>query len=163
MSLGETTYLEIIGPDPERSTSQTPRLFRIDQVDRPRLLTWAAKGSNLTDIVASARSRGIDLGDVSHGNRLLPDGTVLEWQMTDPYTDRMGGIIPFFIDWGDTVHPAAALPVQCNLVAVNLEHPQAQEAELAMKSVSITTRIVTADTAAIRATIGTPNGIVELT
>ncbi len=85
VSLGEASYLEIIGPDPQRSTCQTPRLFNIDLVDRPRLVTWAAKGSNLTDIVASARSAGIDLGDVSHGNRLLPDGTMLEWQLTDPY------------------------------------------------------------------------------
>ena len=72
VSLGEASYLEIIGPDPQRSIRQTPRLFNIDRVDRPRLVTWAAKGSNLTDIVASARSAGIDRGDVSHGNRLLP-------------------------------------------------------------------------------------------
>jgi hypothetical protein len=163
VSLGETTYLEIIGPDPERSTREMPRLFNIDQVDRPRLVTWAAKGSNLTDFVASARSRGIDLGNVSHGNRLLPDGTMLEWQLTDPYTDRMDGIIPFFIDWGKAVHPAASLPAQCDLIALNLEHPQAQEAEFAIQSVGITTRIVTADKARIRATIGTPNGIIELT
>ena len=163
VSLGEASYLEIIGPDPQRSIRQTPRLFNIDRVDRPRLVTWAAKGSNLTDIVASARSAGIDLGDVSHGNRLLPDGTMLEWQLTDPYADRMGGIIPFFINWGDTAHPAAALPAHCELIAVNLEHPHAQEAELAMKSVGITTQVATADTAGIRASIRTPNGIVNLT
>jgi hypothetical protein len=163
VSLGEASYLEIIGPDPEQSIHQTPRLFNIDRIDRPRLVTWAAKGRNLTDIVASARNAGIDLGDVSHGTRVLANGTMLRWQLTDPYADRMGGIIPFFIDWGDTAHPAAALPTLCNLIAVDLGHPQAQEAKLAMKAVGITTQVVTADTPRIRATIRTPNGIVELT
>ncbi len=88
---------------------------------------------------------------------------MLEWQLTDPYADRMGGIIPFFTDWGDTAHPAAALRAHCELIAVNLEHPHAQEAELAMKSVGITTQVVTADTSQIRASIRTPNGIVNLT
>jgi len=162
VSLGETTYLEIIGPNSERSNRQTPRLFSIDRIDRPCLVTWAAKGSNLTDIAIAARSAGIDLGSVSHGSRLLPDGNVLSWQLTDPYADRMDGILPFFIDWGDTAHPLAALPAECALLAVNLEHPHAQRAELAMKAVGITTHVATADAAAIRATIRTPNGIIEL-
>ncbi|MDK1011185.1 MAG: VOC family protein [Actinomycetota bacterium] len=163
VSLGETTYLEIIGPDPERSTRETPHLFRIDQIDEPRLVTWAAKGANLSGIVASARSRGVDLGDISQGSRLLPDGTELRWRLTDPYAERVGGVIPFFVDWGETTHPATALPSQCELITVNLEHPHPEQAERAMRAVGITTQVAAGDTSQIRATIRTPNGIVELT
>lgn len=163
VSLGTTSYLEIIGPDPQRSTSRMPTLFKIDQVDRPRLITWAAKGTDLTDVVASAERGGVDLGDVSDGNRILPDGSMLEWQLTDPYADRMDGIVPFFIDWGDSAHPAALLPQSCELVAIDLEHPHAEEAEVAMEAVGVPTQVVAANTAAIRVTIHTPNGAVELT
>ena len=88
---------------------------------------------------------------------------MLEWQLTDPFADRLDGIIPFFIDWGDSEHPAASLPQHCELVAIDLEHPHAEEAEFAMEAVGVPTQVAAADTAAIRATIRTPNGVIELT
>lgn len=163
VSLGEHMYLEIVGPDPQRSTARMPVLFRINQVNEPRLVTWAAKGPKLADTVASARTAGIDLGEISGGARLRPDGTTLRWRLTDPYTDRMAGIIPFFIDWGDTTHPAATLPAQCELLTVNLDHPDAEKAERGLRAVGVITQVVTSDTARIRATIRTPDGIIELT
>jgi len=162
VSLGQTTYLEIIGPDPQRPLKELPKLFHIDMVDAPRLVTWATKGTNLHQIAASARASGVILGDVSEGARLRPDGSLLSWRLTDPYTDRSNGIIPFFIDWGDATHPATGLPPRCNLIAVTLEHPEAEAVERGLQSVGITAPVVRSDTARIRVTIQTPNGVVEL-
>lgn len=55
LPLGPTTFLEVIGPDPERRAAARPRLFGIDALTAPRLVTWAAKGAELAQLTALAR------------------------------------------------------------------------------------------------------------
>ena len=59
IALGPASYLEIIGPDPDQPKPLRPRKFGIDDLKGSRLVTWAAKGTNLTQIVAEARRRGV--------------------------------------------------------------------------------------------------------
>ncbi len=162
VSLGPATYLEIIGPDPDSTTGEPPLLFGIDRLDRPRVVTWAAKGTDLAGAVGTARASGIDLGPVTPGSRTLPDGTVLEWQLTSPFADRFDGVVPFLIDWGDSPHPAAALPAACELIDLTLEHPDTR-AGAALRAVGIPMDVAAAETATITAAIRTPTRTVALT
>ncbi len=162
VSLGEATYLEIIGPDHEATIDGPPTLFGIDELDEPRLVTWAAKGHALVELAGSAKSLGVDLGPVSEGGRTLPDGTKLVWQLTDPYADRLGGVVPFLIDWGESLHPAAALPHACELVGLVIGHPDARGAEAALEAIGVPMSVATAERASISATIRTPTGTIEL-
>ncbi len=162
VSLGTTTYLEIIGPDPTRPWKELPTLFQIDLVDMPRLVTWAAKRSDLHNVTASARSSDLILGEISHGSRLRPDGSLLTWHLTDPFTDRLGGIVPFFIDWGSSSHPTETLPPRCELLAIELGHPDVEAAERGLRAVGITTHVARDAHARIVATIRTANGVIEL-
>ena len=51
LALGPTSYLELLGPDPEQPEPDHPRWLGIDDLDAPRLVAWAAKGQALTSIV----------------------------------------------------------------------------------------------------------------
>ncbi|MEU4657957.1 VOC family protein [Streptomyces sp. NPDC023723] len=111
VSLGGTGYLEIIGPDPEQSAPRGPRPFGVDGISEPAIVTWAVRPPDLDAAVAAARLRGYDPGPVRPMSRRRPDGTLLSWRLTDGDGAHPSGLVPFLIDWGDTAHPSAGLPV----------------------------------------------------
>lgn len=162
IGLGDNTYLEIIGPDPDQPRPARPRRFGIDDLKAPRLVTWAAKGTNLEAIVENAKSRGLDLGQAQAGSRRRPDGVLLSWHLTVLPVLNEGGIVPFFIDWGETQHPATSLPKGCLLVALRAEHPDAKRIQTSLSALGLNVRVDSASAPAIIATIRTPKGDVEL-
>lgn len=162
IGLGDNTYLEIIGPDPDQPKPDRPRRFGIDELKAPRLVTWAQKGADLEAILANAKSHGVDLGQVQAGSRRRPDGVLLSWRLTVSPELNEGGIVPFFIDWGKTPHPAVALPKGCVLVALRAEHPDANRVRAELSTLGLNLRIDAGSAAALIATIRTPNGDVQL-
>lgn len=124
LPIGPAAYLEVIGPDSLASASAaTPRLFGIDTLASPGVATWAAKGTRLLDLVALAKAQGLDLGSVEGASRVQPDGTVLEWELTDPFAPREGGVIPFLIQWHTGRHPATAAPIEVTVAQLFARHP----------------------------------------
>jgi hypothetical protein len=112
VSLGGSSYLEIIGPDPEQTEPDGPRPFAVDDLAVARAVTWAVSPPDLDAAVTSARARGYDPGDIRPMSRRRPDGTLLRWRLTDGDTQHPSGLVPFLIDWGSAVHPSASgLPV----------------------------------------------------
>src|SRR4030095_5466702 len=105
-ALCPTSYLEIIGPDPEQPKPAGPRRFGIDDLKAPRIVRWVVKSRELEAVAAQAASASVALGAVTPGSRRRPDGVVLSWRYTDPNTVVANGLIPFFIDWGTSPHPA---------------------------------------------------------
>jgi hypothetical protein len=162
IGLGDNTYLEIIGPDPNQPKPGRPRRFGIDELKAPRLVTWAAKGTDLEAIVKNAKSRGLDLGQVQAGRRRRPDGVLLSWRLTVSPVLNEGGIVPFFIDWGETPQPAVGLPKGCLLGALRAEHPDANRVQAELSSLGVNLRVDSGSAPAIIATIRTPKGDVEL-
>ena len=84
IALGPTAYLEIVGPDLEQPEPGQPRWFRIDELDEPRLVTWAAKSDAIDRIRNEAQRLGIGLGDTVAGSRRRNDGVLLVWRYTNP-------------------------------------------------------------------------------
>ncbi|MER5293715.1 VOC family protein [Streptomyces pharetrae] len=112
VGLGGAGYLEIIGPDPARSGPSGPRPFGVDGLPGPRTVTWAIRTTDLDAAIASARARGYDPGPARAMSRRTPDGTLLEWRLTDGVAAHPSGLVPFLIDWGTSRHPTAGgLPV----------------------------------------------------
>jgi len=159
--LGELTYLEIIGPDPDQPKPALSRRFGIDDLKSSGLVTWAARNANLDALVQDAKQHGIDLGRVQAGSRRRPDGVLLAWRTVSP-TLNSGGIIPFFIDWGTTPHPASSLAKACTLVALRAEHPNADRVRAELSSLALNLRVDAGPAPALIATIHTPDGDVEL-
>jgi hypothetical protein len=162
IGLGDETYLEIIGPDPDQPKPARPRRFGIDELKSPRLVTWAVKGADLEGIVENAKRHGVDLGQVQSGSRRRPDGVLLSWRLTVSPALTANGIVPFFIDWDKTPHPAAALPKGCVLVALRTEHPDANRIQADLSALGLNLRVDAGSAPALIATIRTPHGDVEL-
>ena len=119
VALGPKTYLEIIGPDPDQPKLPQPRRFGIDDLKEPRLVGWVAKGTRLEQLVRKAHGAGVGLGEVIAGSRKRPDGVVLAWRYTDPNVVLEDRLIPYFIDWGTSPHPAATAARGATLVGAS--------------------------------------------
>ena len=162
LSLGVQIYLEVLGPDPDQHDFNGKRLFEVDKLSQSRLLTWVAKRNNLENLVNEARKAGLDLGKVSQGSRKRSDGATLSWRLTDPYKIDYDGLLPFFIDWGATPHPADSAPSGCVLAGLDGEHPQADRVQASLTALGIELKIKQSAQPRLVATIRTPGGVVEL-
>ena len=162
ISLGPATYLEIIGPDPEQPTPAQPRPFGIDDLKEPRLMAWAAKGMELEHVASNAGRGGVKLGEVISGSRRRADGVVLSWRYTDPRTVVAGGIVPFFIDWGKTPHPASTATQGALLIGLRGEHPDSEQVQKTLGRLGLDLRVQPGRRAALIATVSAPRGRVEL-
>ncbi|WP_369274153.1 VOC family protein [Streptomyces sp. R11] len=127
VSLGGTSYLEIIGPDPEQSAPGGPRPFEVDGLTAPRTVTWAISPPDLDAAIAAARGRGYDPGPAQSMSRRRPDGTLLEWRLTDGDDAHPSGLVPFLIDWSATVHPTASDLPTTPLLSLSASAPEPDE------------------------------------
>lgn len=162
VALGPETYLEIIGPDPEGTEPDGPRIFGIDELEAPRLATWAAKATDLEDRVATGRAAGAELGEVFPGQRRKPDGTLLTWRLSDPTAMPAHGIVPFLIDWGDTPNPAGDATPGCRLLELRAEHPDPESVRGMLTALQLELPVDGGPSPKLIATIDSPAGTVEL-
>jgi len=162
IALGPMSYLEIIGPDPDQAKPPGPRKFEIDDLTAPRLVTWAAKGTNLTQIVAEAHRRGVPVGDVIPGSRRTPTGSLLSWHITNQRAFVANGLVPFFIDWGDTPHPARSAATGATLISLRGEHPDPEHVQRMLEALGLDLPVVKGAKPSLVATIAGTRGRVDL-
>ena len=162
IALGPSTYLEIIGPDPGQPKPDGPRRFGIDELKAPRLLTWVAKGTELASFVNRARANGVHLGDVISGSRKRPDGVLLSWRYTDPNVVLEDRLVPYFIDWGTSPHPATTSAPGLSLRALRAEHPDAERVAGVLRQLGLDLPVRHGARPSLVATIDSPKGRIEL-
>jgi hypothetical protein len=162
LALSDRSYLEVIGPDSTQADPVGPRWFQIDSLDAPRLVTWAVKETKLNKIRAKAKACGICLGPVVAGTRQISDGSYLRWRFTDPAAVVADGVVPFFIDWGNSPHPAASAPPGPALESLRAEHPEPAVVMRALSAVGINLPVESGPRPALIATLRTEGGLAEL-
>ncbi|MDA0328176.1 MAG: VOC family protein [Gemmatimonadetes bacterium] len=162
VGLGPSTYMEVVSIDPDQPDPERPRWFGLDDLAAPRLVTWCAAAPDLPALVARGRAAGIDLGDPAPGGRTRPDGSRVSWTVTDPWAERAGGVIPFFIDWGKTRHPCRTLPAISTFLSARLEHPDPATVEVWLRALGLDIPVELGDAPAVIATIRTLRGVIEL-
>jgi hypothetical protein len=160
--LGPTTYLELIGPDPGPCIDTRPLIFGLSSLTFPRLATWAAKNTQLGLLVAKALTRGLRLGLPIPGTRLQADGTTLSWELTDPLQLVEDGLVPFFIDWGASSHPAAAAPAAVAVTDFHAEHPDPEVLRSKLHALGLDLPVHPGAQPRLVATFRTPRGLVTL-
>ncbi|MEV5527352.1 VOC family protein [Streptomyces prunicolor] len=158
VSLGGSRYLEIIGPDLEQPEPSWPRPFGVDGLAVARTVTWAVAPPDLDAAVAAARAQGYDPGPVRAMSRRRPDGTLLEWRLTDGDTAHPSGLVPFLIDWSSSPHPTTAsdLPV-VPLLELTATAPVPDEIRPLLSAVGAEL-VVAAGPVGLSFTVDTPRG-----
>lgn len=162
IALGPTSYMEIIAPDPDQPEPKEPRSFGVSELKQSKLVSWAAKGTNLTQFVEEVKRKQIEFGPLRPGSRKRPDGVVLSWTSAAVNTDLKSDLIPFFIDWGKSPHPAESAPAGLTLVGLRAEHPDPQRIQRLLNGLGLDLVVRKGPEPALIAVIKGPRGTVEL-
>ena len=176
LALGDDVYLEVIAPDPAQPAPSGPRPFGLDDLTRPRLVTFAVHGASRTadlDRERAARrleqwrrqalKRGYDPGPVMTGGRRRPDGTELSWHLCQHRELPFGGAVPFLIDWGVTRSPARSAPAGCRLLELEVGHPDPAAVRAALRALEVAVPVRRSPVPVLQAVLDTPRGRVLLT
>lgn len=162
LSLGPTTYLEIIAPDPDLPEPEGGFMFGVSDDQESRLATWALGTNSINELADAAVGAGVGIGSIETGSREAPGGTVLAWQFSNPYAMPFDGAVPFLIDWGETPHPAGTIPPAGELTGFRLEHPEPDKVRDALSLLGVHIDIDKSDECTLIAIIKTDRGVIEL-
>ena len=162
VALGPTTYLEILAPDPEQPPPKEPRPFGLDELKKSKLVAWFVNSSDLEQLRGEAVRKGVPLGEVKSGSRLRADGVQLSWQFTDPWAPVAEGIVPLYINWGDSPHPACTAANGGTLISLRAEHPDVRGVSRMLRGLEIDLEVKRGKRPALIAVIEGPRGLVEL-
>ena len=137
LSLGPRVYLEVIGPDPAVGRSADRRPYGLEGLRAPRLSTWVARDEKLESVVRTARSLGVELGEVQRRSREKPD-------------------------WGDSPHPAVDAAVGCRLHAFGGVHPDADRIRSVLRGLDLDLPVTPGEKPCLIAEITGPKGKLEI-
>jgi hypothetical protein len=160
VGFGATSYLEIIGPDPENPADEGRSVpFGIDALTAPKLTGWAVHPADIDRAAAASAAAGADLGEVGSMSRRTPDGALLQWRIAAADPAPLGGITPFLIDWGETPHPAAESGL--TLLGLRATHPDPEAVGAVLDALGVRLPVASGDPR-LTAVLETPNGRVRL-
>jgi Glyoxalase-like domain len=135
LSLGDSTYLEVIAVDPVAPKPSHPRWFALDALSpnsTPRLAAWVVRTPSIhassaacTSIVGSVES--MTRGALSWLITITPDGGL-----------PMGGAAPALIEWQVEPHPARLLTnAGCTLEELEVHHPEPHKVSAVFASIDL--------------------------
>lgn len=163
VAVDSTTYIELIGPDAAQPEPQMPRPFGIDRLKAPGLITFAMAVDSVDEASrAIAATNTIEPGPPLSMQRLRPDGVMLAWRLLVPPDPGLAGVMPFFIEWGDTPHPAASLADAASIGGLTLTHPRAGDIAAAVRAATGTNLAVSEGDPSLRVTFSGPDGELHL-
>ena len=162
LSLGTGYYLEIIAPDPAQPESKTGEPAQMAELAQPVLGGWALRSDDLAAELARVRANGLEVAGPFPGGRDRPDGVKLTWQ-TAFVSGPLASSMPFLIEWGSgTPHPSLDAPLLGTLQSLVVVDPDPDSARKALAALGVDCVVVRGDTVALRATIATQRGPLEL-
>lgn len=163
LSLGPTTYLEIIGPDEGQHRPTNGYWYGVENLAQPRLVTWTARVEHLERVAAHSHGAGYNPGNVHKVFRELPDGEKLSWRLTMP-TGIGDGLVPNLIEWDEGCpHPAGTSPEGVELLQLRGYHPVPESIRPMLDALGVELEIRVAEVAGLVAILNSPYGPIELT
>lgn len=160
LALGPSTYLEILGRDVRQSADSLDPEVRA--LAGSGLYHWAVGGADLEALSRRAAAAGLSGGPLVPGGRVKPDGTRLDWLCWGLHGHAFGSLIPFFIDWRGSEHPARAAPLGGTLSAFTVHTPEAGRLREIFAVLGLDVPVVEAATPRVVATLQSGKGEVEI-
>jgi hypothetical protein len=167
-------YLEIIAIHPQTQPTRAPPLRRWFDLDSPALraslaqqgpqvIHWVASVPQIDAALAAWTKLGTNGGVALTASRPTPAG-LLEWQIAvrDDGMRLFDGCLPTLIQWGDA-HPSRSMADKgLRLLDLQLQHPQAQALQQALKAVGMNDLKVTTGPACLLLQLEAPRGELQL-
>ncbi len=160
MALGPETYLEILGRDPAQGEDRLDPEVR--GLKSSGLYHWAVGGLDLTEVAERAAKGGLTGGALVPGGRQKPDGSWLGWTCWGLRDHPFGALIPFFIDWGGSQHPAASAPLGGRLAQFAVHSPDAEQLRGIYWLLELDIDVIESPEAYVSAVLESSKGRVEL-
>jgi len=161
LSIGNA-YLEIVAPCPELEHPERGLWLNHFFQKPPQLATWALQTNTINELRTQAIAQGIDLGEIQSGQREKPDGTMLKWQLTDPYALLQNGTLPFLINWQNSTHPSETAPKAGELKSLTIKHPHPDLINKQLEALEIDIEVIKSQRIALEANIETTNSLIIL-
>lgn len=135
ISFNDSSYIEIIAPDP-KSSGPIGQLLKSKGITELTPFHFAIRSSKVEALKDDVKKFGYvpDHITMFGGHK---DGTPMKWEMLYLYGHGMGGICPFFINWSNTDHPCAKLPVVGKLKKFTIRAPENDPVHKLLDFVSI--------------------------
>ncbi|MGC8474527.1 MAG: VOC family protein [Candidatus Dormibacteria bacterium] len=151
--LGETCYLEVLGPDPE-APELIPGWLSSSLLGRGRLIGWAVRTQGIDSEVERLRDLGWDPGPVEAMSRDNAGGTV-SWRLTPSHVEAGVAVLPFLIDWGGSPHPSQSLPREAELEGLTVVSPDPGSVQGALRMMGVEVAVYRGPEPSLRAVIRT--------
>ena len=152
LGLSNSSYLEIIGPD-KKQNLENPLGELLVSKNTSGIRAWAVAVSDLASVADVAQDLGFRVRDRKAMSRKTPEGSLLEWELLF----LEDALLPFFIDWKGSEHPARKAPSGCGLVelSISAEEPKVYQELLNKLQLEVS---VSEGEPAISAIIRSPKG-----
>jgi hypothetical protein len=150
------TYLEILTPDPDQDANALDPELRA--LREEGLYHWAVGGVDLERVRENALSAGLASGSVVTGGRALPNGGRLEWSLFGIRNHPFGALVPFFIDWGNSEHPAKTAPRAGKVLRIEVSTTDPTGLEVLYRALGIEGVAIREGRPGLAAIIGTDGG-----
>ena len=144
--------MEIIGPDKKQNLENTLGELLVSK-NTSGIRAWAVAVSDLASVADVAQELGFRVRDRKEMSRKTPEGSLLEWELLF----LEDALLPFFIDWKGSEHPARKAPSGCGLVelSISAEEPKVYQELLNKLQLEVS---VSEGEPAISAIIRSPKG-----
>ena len=124
LALGPRCYLELLAPAVAAGPERPLFAQNIAALPGGDIISFAIASSDLPAIAAKARAAGLGVRAGSANSRITPQGHTLRWQGLYLDSDVYCGLVPFCIDWLDSVHPSATATAGATVHELFVVHPQ---------------------------------------
>lgn len=158
VAMDNNCYIEILAPDPKNSG---PIGSKLAELEEGSLVPYhfAIRASELDELQEDFVPN--ELGYVPDRINLFsttPDGAPAKWGMLFMYGHFLGGVVPFYVDWGECGHPLSAIPQVGALKGLVVTAPGGSQVHDLLKKVDfVTTR---EGEPALEFAVGSPEGTI---
>jgi hypothetical protein len=160
ISFADATYLEIIAPDP-KGPGPIGELLKAKKIKELTPFHWAVRTKRAEDLKEDVVKFGYTPDHITmFGSRA--DGTPRKWEMLYLYGHKIGGVTPFFINWANSDHPCATLPIVGKLKKVAIRAPGDDPVHQLLDHVGVKGVVIEKGKRKFSISFKTPNGTVKL-
>jgi hypothetical protein len=160
LSLGDATYVEILARDPKQPAGSLDK--ELAGLKGQGLYHWAVGGVDLAAVARKAKDAEYKAREGVSGGRRRPDGRLLNWKLAGLHDHPFGALVPFFIDWTDSDHPALDAPRGGKLGGIELFSPEAARLNALFKALGLDLTVAQGAKAGIAFTLASKRGPLRL-